>query len=404
MKNKNTQSSPFVRGGLYNFKIYNTIVAVPSDIWSSITHDAMFMRIAYFKALENSKISGLQMRYVVVEKGSEPIAALQIQILNVADKDLNGVINLKEKGWLLNNLHNPLNQLMFKCGGERPNYLICCGSLLVSGEYGICVSGKETLFETGELLPEIVKSVKHSFPDASYCGCMVKDFFDNAPVDLVLNHQNYFELPMDPEMIFYVRDEWKSFQDYLASLSAKYRLKANNSLSRTAHLEKRFLSLREIKEYGTQIMQLYDNVQKRAAIQLIKVSDSYFINLKKEMPEQFYLKAFFDEDKPVAFTSGFHVSGGHHEAHFIGIDYSLNTSLQLYQNILYSYIDDAIQMKSKHLYFGRTAMEIKTTVGAKAFPLHSYFRLENKVMNKMAKTILKHIPEQSWIPRNPFKE
>lgn len=106
----------------------------------------------------------------------------------------------------------------------------------------------------------------------------------------------------------------------------------------------------------------------------------------------------------MAFTSGFHVSGGHHEAHFIGIDYSLNTSLQLYQNILYSYIDDAIQMKSKHLYFGRTAMEIKTTVGAKAFPLHSYFRLENKVMNKMAKTILKHIPEQSWIPRNPFKE
>lgn len=233
---------------------------------------------------------------------------------------------------------------------------------------------------------------------------MIKDFFDNAPVDLVLSHQNFFELPMDPEMIFYVRDEWKSFQDYLASLSAKYRLKANNSLSKTAHLEKRFLSLKEIKEYGTQIMHLYDNVQKRAAIQLIKISDSYFINLKKEMPEHFYLKAFFEEDKLVAFTSGFHVAGGHHEAHFIGIDYSLNTSLQLYQNILYSYIDDAIQMKSKHLYFGRTAMEIKTTVGAKSYPLHCYFRLENKVMNKMAKTILKHIPEQNWIPRNPFKE
>lgn len=149
MKNKNTQNTPFVQSGLYDFIIYNTIEAVPCDVWSSITHDAMLMRIAYFKALENSKIPGLQMRYVVVEKRGEPIAAMQIQILNVADKDLNGVINLKEKGWLLNNLHNPLNQLMFKCGGEKPNYLICCGSLLVSGEYGICANGKKLFLKQG---------------------------------------------------------------------------------------------------------------------------------------------------------------------------------------------------------------------------------------------------------------
>ena len=96
MKNKNTQNTPFVQSGQYDFKIYNTIEAVPCDVWSRITHDAMFMRITYFKALENSKIPGLQMRYVVLEKRGEPIAAIQIQILNIADKDLNGVINLKE--------------------------------------------------------------------------------------------------------------------------------------------------------------------------------------------------------------------------------------------------------------------------------------------------------------------
>lgn len=404
MRNKNVQDTRFVYNKVFDFQIFTSSDDMPRHIWKELASEHIFLDFDYLQSLEKSSIAGLQMRYVIVKKKEEPVAALQFQLLNVADKDLNGVINLKDKGWLLNNLHDPLNQIMFKCGSEKPNYLICCGSLLVSGEYGISAVTKEILTEIAEILPLIIEHIKKTVTDANYCGCMVKDFFDVAPVDMVLSHHHYFALPMDPEMIFYVHDDWKSFQDYLAALSAKYRLKANNCLSKIAHLEKRFLSLQEIKEYKEQLMELYYNVQKRASVQLIRISDSYFSNLKKKMQDKFYVKAFFDGEQIVAFASGFHISGRHHEAHFIGIDYSVNTSLQLYQNILYSFIDDAIQFKSKHLYFGRTAMEIKTSVGAKAYPLHCYFRLENKLMNKMAKAILKHLPEQTWTPRNPFRE
>lgn len=404
MKKKKLKCTRPVKSTLFDFKIYKTIKDVSQDVWKTITGESVFLDKAYLHALEQSEISGLGMRYVVVERNSEPVASLQYQLLNVADKDLNGVVNLKDKGWLLNNLHEPLNQLMFKCGSEKPNYLICCGSLLVSGEYGIKTKSKEILTEVAEHLPLIIEAIKESYPGASFCGCMIKDFYDIAPLDMVVSRHGYFAMPMDPEMIFYVHDDWKNFQGYLGALSAKYRLKANNSLSKIAHLEKRFLSLNEIIKYKEQLMQLYYNVQQRATIQLIRISETYFSKLKEQMPEQFYVKAFFEGEKMVAFTSGFHIEGVHHEAHFIGIDYHANAALQLYQNILYSYIDDAIAMKSKHVYFGRTAMEMKTSVGAKAFPLYCYFRLENKIMNKMVKTILNHWPEQKWTPRNPFKE
>ena len=136
---------------------------------------------------------------------------------------------------------------------------------------------------------------------------------------------------------------------------------------------------------------------------MARVNIAYFEELLTFMPENFYVKAFNKEGKIIAFYCGFH-HGGHHEAHFIGIDYSLNKTLSLYQNILYRFIEEAINHRSSNLYYGRTAMEIKSTTGAKAYPLHAYFNLSNTVLNRMVKPVVKRFTPEEWVARNPFRE
>jgi hypothetical protein len=387
-----------------SFSMFTTIGNVPVDDWMLATNSkVLFTSIDYLAALEKSKPSGLLCRYVIVYEQEVPVATLLFQLLNVGDKDLGGVLNLQDKGWLLQNLNGTINRMLFSCKHDLPNYLVCCGNLLISGEYGITVSAKPKLPIVMQKFSQIIEAVKKSVEPCSFCAWMVKDFFDTTLIDQALEDEGYVLLPMDPEMIFYVRDNWLKFSDYVDAMSAKYRLKCNQALKKMEEVSISNLTIAQLEKFSSEMMKLYHNVQQRSTVQLLRVNKNYFIELKKTMPDSFYVKGFFLGSKLIAFTSGF-VFDEHHEAHFIGIDYTYNKSHQLYQNILYSFIKEAILKKSKYIYFGRTAMEMKTTVGARAYPLATYFKLENGFLNKMFKPVIRRATVQPWIPRNPFKE
>ena len=55
----------------------------------------------------------------------------------------------------------------------------------------------------------------------------------------------------------------------------------------------------------------------------------------------------------------------HFDAHFIGIDYSKNKEFAIYPRILNDYVRLGIETKSNQINLGRTASEIKSTLGAK---------------------------------------
>jgi hypothetical protein len=54
----------------------------------------------------------------------------------------------------------------------------------------------------------------------------------------------------------------------------------------------------------------------------------------------------------------------HSYAGFVGLDYDYNRDCALYQNILYRILDDAIKEGASSVDLARTAMEIKSTMGA----------------------------------------
>ncbi|QQR94760.1 MAG: hypothetical protein IPJ93_13395 [Bacteroidota bacterium] len=389
---------------MLRIEVFNSVREMPANDWQTIIgENVIFTSFSYLSALEQSKPAGMQFRYVIVYDSKMPVATLCFQLLDVANKDLDGVLNLKDKGWLLQNLNKSINRLLFKCQTGKVNFLICCGSFFVSGEYGINVINRDALPAVIQLLPEVRQKITDTISNASVCGWMVKDFYNNTKVDQPLLEDDFFELPMDPEMILYIREQWHSFEEYLASLTTKYRVKANSVIRKIEDVDVVALNAAEVLKYGDELIRLYLNIQQKATVQMARVNILSFKKLLTIMPEKFYVKVFFKESKVIAFYCGFH-HAGHHEAHFIGIDYSLNKTLSLYQNILYRFIEEAISQRSSNLYYGRTAMEIKSTTGAKAYPLHAYFNLSNTVLNKMVKPVVRRFTPEEWIARNPFRE
>jgi hypothetical protein len=77
---------------------------------------------------------------------------------------------------------------------------------------------------------------------------------------------------------------------------------------------------------------------------------------------------------------------------------------QLYLNMLYDMVSFGIENKFSSIVYARTAMVIKSSVGAKPKNMIIYMKHTNWIMNTLLKYIFKLMnPKQDWKERHPFK-
>ena len=92
------------------------------------------------------------------------------------------------------------------------------------------------------------------------------------------------------------------------------------------------------------------------------------------------------------------------DAHFLGYDPEYNRTMHLYHNMLYDLLEEAIVTGAVKLDLSRTAMEIKSSVGAVPHPMYLYLKVRNRFLNLFTARALRFlIPEAKWDQRNPFK-
>ena len=91
------------------------------------------------------------------------------------------------------------------------------------------------------------------------------------------------------------------------------------------------------------------------------------------------------------------------DAHFVGIDYTNNKEYAIYQRMLYDYIALGIKKKVNTINFGRTASEIKSSVGAVPQDLTVYLRHKKTITNQILSLFLKRIQPSVFKQKYPFK-
>jgi hypothetical protein len=76
----------------------------------------------------------------------------------------------------------------------------------------------------------------------------------------------------------------------------------------------------------------------------------------------------------------------------------------LYLNMLYDMVGYGIKKQFDHVIFARSAMEIKSSVGAQAEEVYGVIKHTNPILNKFMSRLFPYFdPKIEWKERNPFK-
>lgn len=390
--------------GSYSFSCFDEIINIPIEDWNeAIKENNTFLSFDYLSIIHQQKSEIFRFRYVIVYNRKKPIGVVYFQI-NDFSASLFGERVSQQICDLQSSRASIFRKYIEQNENETIMRLVTCGNNFISGEHGfyLDVNSKKTTFKIVEGVIDCVARAEKLRGKIS--AILVKDFYEEGFGDKDCWYCTKFKhFNVEPNMIIDLPIGLSSLTDYINCFSKKYRNRAKGILKASEPLQKKRLTVEEIIKYNDDLYELYLQVFEQAKFKLVHLSPSYFINVVKTQPDLFYIDAWFLNDKIISFASGFYLQS-EIEAHYVGFDYSINKNYELYQTILYSYIEEGILKKKSKINLGRTASEIKTTVGAKPHELLCYIKPQNAVSKLILKPFMQFLQPTEWIPRNPFKE
>lgn len=382
----------------FSVSFYNTISEI-SEEWNLHSGENLFLKSSFLSALEEAPPSGTQYRYAIVKKDNQVVGVVYYQL-----KKINLYLSLKLDTYITsgfkNNLWHSIKSFLAK-GVNK--YVLVNGNMTLTGNNGFQFDSEldiDDLFSlVDEVSDELVTALKNEKLKVS--AVLLKDYtVDEKPTNL---DWDFSEFQVQPNMVLDISDAWATFDDYLMSMKSKYRVRVRRARKKAETLEKRQLSLEEIKEYTDDISGLYQNVANQAGFNLFILPKNYFYSLQRHLGDRMKLIAYFQNGKMVGYYTNI-LSHGDLDAHFLGYDPVCNKECQLYLNMLYDLVEDAIASKANKLILSRTAMEIKSSIGAEAHEMYLYMQVINPIFNKGVSRALDYFkPDANWTPRSPFK-
>jgi hypothetical protein len=284
--------------------------------------------------------------------------------------------------------------------GSRKLRVLVIGNCQVSGAFGLFFRpgiSSELRDAAWSALIDSVQSTGRNFSIV-----LVKDLEQqSSDAEGFEQRSGYTNTQTLPVMRIHFQPHWQHFQDYLAAMGSKYRIRAKAALKKGQKLHTELWSREQFRAQQQTIMALYDAVFYKAKFRIRKVNAAYFDGLFA-LGEDFQLRVWMDGDTLVGFSTMIR-NGSRADAHLIGLDYTRNRSHSLYLNMLYQYVADALLWKVECLDMGRTAMEIKSSVGAVPYELPVYLKMKNPLLNGIACVIAGKSAPEPWIQRHPFR-
>lgn len=391
----------------FSVSFHNSIESIAA-VWEAATDkDNIFLQKTYLEVLEQHPPENMRFCYLVFYKEEQAVGVATCQILKFNAKEN---ISTEED----NEEHVPYLQAVkhriknFVTSRLEFN-LMACGNMLLTGDHGFYFDkNKVEQMKAFQLIEEGLNYAQDCLGEQNIKvhGAMLKDFTEVQRPDLSqLSQRNrrFNELAFQPNMVLDIREDWKVFDDYLQAMSSKYRVRARRAFKKGAAIEKKELDVTEIEANKARINELYQSIAGGADFNMVELHTDYFLALKQAFPEKYKLTAYYIEDKMVAFYTTLQ-NGRELEAHFLGFDQQVNRQTQAYMNILYDIIRRGMETQSHRIVFARTALEIKSSVGAVAEDMYCYLRHNAHLPNRFMTFMVEYLqPNVEWTPRHPFK-
>ena len=379
----------------FGFSIFDSIYYVPEKEWKAIVPKSKgLMGIPYLKAIENSSNEDERTKYVLIYDKHKLVGAAIINIVIVSGKDYGNRAPAV----------NTIDKLKGTVKEKTKLKILICGHTHISGDHGFIYSPEISSEDAYHALADVIYQIRNAEKLRGEVHLqLIKDFYEDESIPSEqLKIFNYRKFKLDPNMFIPIRPEWKTFEDYMNTMKSKYRSRITAMFKQGSELERRSLSSEEIEQYFDKIQELYANVANKAKMKINHYDTTYFVELKRQMKDDFELVGYFLQDEMVGFRTNL-FWGEHCEAHSVGVNYDFNTKYAVYQNLLADTVRRAFETNKKNIIFGRTAMEMKSSLGAVPVEMYCYMRHSATITNKAIKPVFNYIKTSEWVERNPFK-
>ncbi|WP_400076016.1 hypothetical protein [Winogradskyella sp. R77965] len=372
-------------------EVFKAVDAIPQTYWDSVNCCTNIYYSPEFLSAFELANRDIEFNYIFILRGEKAVAFANTQIVTIGIETITKNIRMSDK------IRRMVNNMFCR------NHIrvLFCGNVFLSGEYGTFLKDGENKIETFNAIAEAVDGLSKNTRKLS--AIFIKDF-ENESLYITdhLKSHDYAAMQVEPNMIITLKPEWQSFEDYKNVLKSKYRVKANKADSKSESLKTKFFTEKDVEKYKGELQALYQNTIDNADFNAQILNLDTYIHLKKTFKEKFIVKSYFLNDKLVGFLSAMK-NETHLDAHFIGIDYANNKEFAIYPRILNDYVRLGIETKSSQINLGRTASEIKSTLGAKPKALICYCKHKRYIPNQILKPFIKNVQIKSFKQHSVFK-
>ena len=358
--------------------------------------DDFFLSGDFFSLIDQINLQGVTTGFAIFEHSDHNSFGLVLQTFSFNPEEQMGKLDQNEQYGRLQRLAKRAKDVLAKILRFR---ILSIGQLLLTGNHGLRGTVPLSTSELAALLAEGSEAIASAWPEQIH-GIMIKDL----PLDLHPKAHAYHALPVQPNMVLHLDESWANFSDYLEAMSSKYRVRARRAKKKGDELIRREMELEEISDRQAEMHRMYCIIAEQSDFNAVVLPANYFTVWREQYPERFKVWGYFLGEEFIGFSTAVY-NGEELEAHYLGFEADYNRSHQLYLNMLYDLVQEAILAGSKLLVFSRTALEIKSSVGAVPEDLYCWMRARYAVANPLVPIVAKFIaPLPEWEPRHPFKD
>ena len=377
----------------YSFQIYNSTSLLPLE-WNSLADNNIFLTREYLEILENSSPVNMICHFIGIFDKEDLLGIVLTQFL-FAEK-------LESFGERDQCLKTSVRNFALK---NFASHVLFVGNNMLTGQNAFAFSPNikevKAIKTLHKAITQLKKDLKAQGKKVHITS--IKDFTAKEIEPLQAEFKNNYTFSTQPNMVFEINKNWKTEQNYIDALSKKYRDQYKRARKKSEGVEKKKMSLADIRKYEDVIYELYFHVAKNAPFNTFFLARNHFSFFKEIMKDDFLLYGYFLDEKLIGFNTLIK-NGAVMDTYFLGYDESIQREKMLYLNMLYDMIAYSINQGFSSLVFARTALEIKSSVGAKPVKMYGLITHSNALINHNIARFFNYLePKTEWQERNPFK-
>ena len=210
-------------------------------------------------------------------------------------------------------------------------------------------------------------------------------------------------VPAEPFMVLPVRPEWQSFEDYLGAMSTKYRTRAKKALKLAEGCEYVDLSQAPVHTWVVWASYLLKQTLRDKTVTLPASLEVLLKAYKENLGEAFRVFGYRKDGHWVGFITAIVDDEAVHAMH-MGFEPHYAQQSQFYQRSMMDLVRLAMEERKPLLNMGRTATEMKSTMGAMPVENSFVFFSPRPVIRALLRLYARrfhHLP--TYTLRSPFK-